>query len=143
MSSDGAADEVRFEFPIEQGHIVQFARALGERGAAYVADGLAPLTFTMAADHFNPRALAASGEVSLPEGFGQSFHAEQRFTYRRHPRAGETLTARSRPGDTWEKLGRRGGRLEFRERLTDYFDADGELVITARWVVCLTERARD
>lgn len=134
-----------FTFPIEHGHIRQFARAIGDEDAAYVEEGIAPLTFTMAADHFNPalirrrRPVAASDDPAAVGG--RSFHAEQHFTYHRHPRVGENLTVRSRWGRTWEKQGRRGGALQFHERISEYFDDDGEIVITARWVLCKTERA--
>ena len=37
-------------------------------------------------------------------------------------------------GDTWEKQGRRGGRLVFNEIITEYRDAGGELVVTQRTV---------
>src|SRR5262249_47558672 len=103
-----------FRFPIEQGHIETFARAIGDEAAPYVAQGIAPLTFTMAADHFDPRIKARQDAPPEPEL--RSFHAEQSFVYHRHPQAGEVLTARSRSGDTWEKQGRRGGQLRFVER---------------------------
>jgi len=36
--------------------------------------------------------------------------------------------------ETWEKQGRRGGALTFRETITEYRGEDGELVVTARGV---------
>jgi hypothetical protein len=73
------------------------------------------------------------------EGSGL-LHAEQVFEYHRHPRAGEELFATVRPGRTWSKDGRRAGRLEFHETVTEYRDAQGELVVTATWVSVSTER---
>ena len=51
------------------------------------------------------------------------------------------LTTRERDGDTWEKAGRRGGKLVFKERIVDYVEAgSGDVVVTARMVSVLTER---
>jgi hypothetical protein len=50
------------------------------------------------------------------------------------------LRAETRPGKTWEKEGRRAGKLVFSEMITEYRDQDDELVITARSVGVRTER---
>ena len=44
------------------------------------------------------------------------------------------LTAEIKPGKTWEKESKRAGKLMFPERVTEYRDQNGELVITARGV---------
>ena len=67
-------------------------------------------------------------------------HAEQHFTYHRHLRPGDILTATTFPGKTWEKQSRRAGRLMFSESVTEYRDQDGELVVTARGVGVRTEK---
>jgi len=67
-------------------------------------------------------------------------HAEQHFEYHRHLRPGDVLTAETKRGRTWEKEGRRAGKLVFSESVTEYRDQDGELVITARGVGVRTER---
>ncbi|MCU1372934.1 MAG: putative dehydrogenase [Actinomycetia bacterium] len=133
--------------PVEAGHILQFRRAIGALDAALDDQAVAPPTFLMAADHFDPdyqrRPQAGRpwpGAERSPEGGGAGFHAEQVFEYHRHPRAGEVLMATVRPGRTWEKEGRRAGRLEFHETVTEYRDAAGELVVTATWVSVATER---
>jgi hypothetical protein len=77
------------------------------------------------------------------EGSGAAaggLHAEQHFTYHRHLRPGDVLTATTRPGETWEKEGKRAGKLVFSETITEYRDQKGELVITARGVGVRTER---
>ena len=56
---------------------------------------------------------------------------------------GDVLFGRARPGASWHKQGRRGGKLSFREHLTEYRDADGEPVLTLSWVDVLTERVVD
>ena len=76
-------------------------------------------------------------------GGGGGLHAEQHYEYHRPLRAGDVLTATVSPGRTWEKEGRRAGRLRFVESVTEYRDAEGELVITARSVGVRTERPVD
>ena len=44
------------------------------------------------------------------------------------------------PTRTWEKEGRRGGRLQFSETTIEYRTLSGELVVTARGVGVRTEK---
>ena len=71
---------------------------------------------------------------------GGGLHAEQHYEYHRHPKPGDVLTATVRPGETWERQGRRSGKLTFTETITEYRDQNGELVVTARGVGVVTER---
>jgi len=43
----------------------------------------------------------------------------------------------------WEKTSKRAGKLIFRERITEFRDQAGELVVTARAVGVTTERPVD
>ena len=157
--------EIRF--PIEAGHVLMFARAVGDPNPVYsdaacaTAQGLpaviVPPTFPIAVDHFDPdyerrprpgvawfgsgrKPVSASGGPQLIEGGPSGFHAEEHFVYHRYPKVGDRLWGRERDGEAWYKQGRRGGRLHFRERITEYRDGAGEPVVTARWVTVLTER---
>ncbi|MCB0996678.1 MAG: MaoC family dehydratase N-terminal domain-containing protein [Acidimicrobiales bacterium] len=149
-----------FEVPVEGTHILQFARSIADDNPVYsdreaaLAGGfperLAPPTFLVAADTFDPAydRRPRTGERWLGSGreaigsdagpqrpAGQSgFHAGQVFEYHRHPVAGETLTAHVRDGDTWQKQGRRGGVLTFREIITEFVDAAGEPAVTMTWI---------
>ena len=76
-------------------------------------------------------------------GGGGGLHAEQRYVYHRHPKVGDVLTASTRPGESWERVGRRSGKLVFRESVTEYRDQNGELVVTATSVGVSTERPVD
>ncbi|MCW2546062.1 MAG: putative dehydrogenase [Mycobacterium sp.] len=139
---------------VEAGQVAAFRRAVGELEAQPESGAVAPPTFLMAADLFDPEyqrrpragqdwpdgANQRAGGGSHQPGGGAGFHAEQTFTYHRHPRAGDVLTATVRPGRRWEKAGRRGGRLLFTETLTDFTDEAGELVATASFVSVGTER---
>lgn len=73
-------------------------------------------------------------------GGGTGLHAEQHYEYHRQLRPGDVLSATTKPGKTWEREGRRAGKLKFSESITEYRDQDGELVITARSVGVQTER---
>ena len=153
-------------FPIDESHILQFARAVGDPNPIYtdhdfaattpVGAILAPPTFMMAADHFDdayarrPRlgevwfgsGRTVSGVVgSGPQQTG--FHAEQEFVYHRHPVVGDVLAATEREGNRWQKQGRRGGTLRFRETITDLVDQHQRPVITATFVGVTTEKLVD
>lgn len=82
---------------------------------------------------------APSGSGGGPGRGGGGLHAEQEFTYHRPLRPGDVLAATVRPGERWEKQGR-SGRLVFSETFTEYRDAHGDLVVTARSVGVRTER---
>lgn len=71
---------------------------------------------------------------------GTGLHAEQHYEFHRPVRAGEVLTLTQRPGKSWEKQGRRGGLLHFRETIIEYRGEDGELAVTARGVGVRTEQ---
>lgn len=142
-----------FQFPVEAGHVLTFARAIGDdnpvyrdpacAAAAEVGGVIAPPTFTQSSAQWDPGYPlrpkpgekwygSASGPGTMPEG-GGGLHAEQHFTYHRPVRVGDVLSWSSVPGATWEKAGR-SGRLVFREQVTEFRDEAGELVVTARSV---------
>lgn len=155
------------KFPIEASHIMMFARSVNDANPIYYdaeyAAGtepgaiIAPPTFMQASAQFDPE-YALRPKVGKPwfgsgknpsgvkpgdsSGGGNkgTLHAEQHFEYHRHPRVGDVLTATVKPGKTWEKEGRRAGKLIFTETITEYRDQNGELVVTARGVGVRTER---
>ena len=90
---------------------------------------------------------ADEGEASADEEKSGSsaggLHAEQHFTYHRHIRPGDVLSATTRDGESWEKQSKRAGILKFSESITEYRDQNGELVITARGVGVVTEKVID
>ncbi|NMH99417.1 FAS1-like dehydratase domain-containing protein [Pseudonocardia acidicola] len=139
-------------FPVEAGHVLMFRRAVGypdaEAGADTTGLEFAPPTFVQASAQFEPGYRLrpsigpwwGSGADSghMPDGAG-ALHAEQHYTYHRPVRVGDVLSATERAGKTWEKTGR-SGTLRFTETITEYRDADGELVVTARSVGVLRDR---
>lgn len=159
------------KFPVEASHIMMFARAVADDNPIYydedyakkteVGHVIAPPTFVQASAQFDPEYFLrpkvgekwfGSGKeptgISGDSGFGGGgggggLHAEQHYEYHRHPKPGDILTAEVKPGKTWEKEGKRSGKLKFTETVTEYRDQNGELVVTARGVGVRTERAVD
>ena len=161
------------KFPVEASHIMMFARSVGDDNPIYHdaehAQGtepgsiIAPPTFAQASAQFDPDYslrpkidgdgwFGSGGKPSGAKpreggggggGGGGGLHAEQRFIYHRHIKPGDVLTATGKPGKTWEKQGRRSGKLVFSESITEYRDQNGELVITAIGVGVRTERPVD
>ncbi len=87
-----------------------------------------------------PKRGAAAGEKQAGGAAAGGLHAEQHFTYHRPLRPGDVLSMTTHPGKTWEKQGKRAGKLAFSETITEYRDQGGRLVITARGVGVRTER---
>jgi len=149
-------------FPVESAHIAMFARSINDPNPVYydpeyaasteVGGIPAPPTFVQASAQFDPdyflrpkfdqpwfgSGREATGIVRDPAtsggGGGGGLHAEQHYEYHRPLLAGDVLTATTRDGEKWEKQGRRGGTLQFSETITEYRNAAGELVVTARGV---------
>jgi len=157
---------VAARFPIDESHILQFARAVGDPNPIYVDHAaaastpvgaiVAPPTFMMAADHFDPAytrrpqpgvkwfgsgrtASGATGGTVQQTGF----HAEQGFVYHRHPVVGDVLRATAHEGARWQKQGRRGGVLRFRETVTEFVDQHCRAAVTATFVGVTTEKLVD
>jgi hypothetical protein len=151
-----------YDFPIEPGHILLFARAIGDPNPLFADPerAIAPPTFVQSSAHYDPdyplrprigqpwfgsgKAPSGGRRRDRPAGGtaggGTDLHAEQHFTYHRAVRPGDVLTVETREGRTWEKQGKRAGTLRFRELVTEYRDQAGELVVTARMVGVRTER---
>ena len=81
-----------------------------------------------------------SSDTEKKPSNGGGLHAEQHYVYHRQVKAGDQLVATTKPGKSWEKEGRRGGKLMFSESVTEYRDQNGELVVTATGVGVKTER---
>lgn len=156
------------KFPVEAGHIMLFARAVGDPNPIYADEGyaaaspvghaIAPPTFVQASAQYDPdyplrpkigeawfgSGREASGRVPTGRSGGGSggtgLHAEQHYEYIRHPKPGDILSATHIPGKTWEREGGRGGHLSFTENITEYRDQNGDLVVIARGVGVRTSK---
>lgn len=156
------------KFPVEASHVMMFARSIGDPNQVYYDEEyakssgqeaiIAPPTFAQASAQFDPDYFlrpkigeewfgSAKGPTGITKkkeggggGGGGGLHAEQHFVYHRQLKVGDVLTAEVKPGNSWEKEGRRGGKLLFSETVTEYRDQNGELVITATGVGVRTEK---
>ena len=149
---------------------MMFARSVADGNQIYhdeeyakgteVGSIIAPPTFAQASAQFDPdyflrpklgedwfgsgkEPTGVKRESSGGGGGGGGLHAEQHFEYHRHLKPGDVLTGTNKPGKTWEKEGKRSGKLVFSETVTEYRDQNGELVITAIGVGVRTERPVD
>ena len=153
------------KFPIEAGHVMMFARSIGDPNKIYYDESyarstdpggiVAPPTFVQSSAQFDPDYFlrpkigeewfgSAKGPTGITRkkggGGGGGLHAEQHYVYHRPLKVGDVLSADTKPGKTWEKEGRRGGKLMFSESVTEYRNQDGELVVTATGVGVRTEK---
>jgi len=90
-----------------------------------------------------PTGLKPSGSGGSGGGAAAGLHAEQHFEYHLPLKAGDVLSATTKPGNSWEKESKRAGKLKFSESVTEYRNQDGDLVITATGVGVQTERPVD
>jgi len=91
-----------------------------------------------------PTGLKPSGSGGTSGGGAAAgLHAEQHFEYHLPLKAGDVLSATTKPGNSWEKESKRAGKLKFSESVTEYRNQDGDLVITATGVGVQTERPVD
>jgi hypothetical protein len=133
-----------FQFPVEAGHVMAFARTIDVD--RQWADGEpVPPTFVMASAQYDPdyplRPKPGQPWIDLAslQGDRPTLHAEQHFEYHRPPRVGDVLAVSSKPGGTWTKTSRSGQQLNFIETVTEYRDQSGELVVTTRTVAVQPE----
>jgi hypothetical protein len=154
-----------FEFPVDRTQVMLFARSLRDIHPAYsdpthpetqaLGGIIVPPTFVQCSAHWQPdypldlTRPRPEGSARQAEGsgggggLGRGLHAEQHYEYHHPVHAGDTLTVSTRPGERWDKEGRRGGKLMFSETITEYRNQDGVLCVTARSVGVQTERAVD
>ncbi len=154
-----------FQFPVDRTQVMLFARSVRDINPAFwdpdnpetkAAGGIVtPPTFVQCSAHWQPDYpldLTRPRQGPSPQhrgdapgggggGLGRGLHAEQHYEYHHPIHAGDTLTVTTKPGNRWEKEGRRGGKLTFSESITEYRNQDGLLCVTATSVGVQTERA--
>ncbi|EIV90880.1 MaoC family dehydratase N-terminal domain-containing protein [Frankia sp. QA3] len=137
-------------FVVEQGHLLAFGRAIGApppgRAGLAALDPPAPVppTFVAASALHDPehlRGLRSTGPLAAPPDGGSLLHAEQHFEYLAPIRVGDVLEVERTDGRRWEKKSRHGGRLRFREVITDYRFPNGALSVRSRMILVETPPA--
>lgn len=109
-------------------------------GKGWMGSGSKPTSVVREPKPDTPPKEQSSESKGSKQSSGGVLHAEQRYIYHRHPKVGDVLTSTSKPGKSWEREGRRSGKLVFSESVTEYRDQNGELVVTAISVGVRTER---
>jgi acyl dehydratase len=120
-----------YMFPVEYGHILTFARAVGDLNPHYTdpdfaaasefASVIAPPTFVVGAAQFDPdyrlrprpgRPWMGSGRTATgttsSAGGPRVLHGEPHFEYHQPVRAGQRLTVETGDGEVTRKQGRSG-----------------------------------
>lgn len=151
--------EKEFTFPVDRTAIMLFARSLQDTRPEFtdpdaaeskaIGGMVAPPTFTWAGSHYEPDYsldLTRPGRRSAPAGgggggLGRGLHAEQHYEYFQPIHPGDSLTVTINSGNSWEKEGRRGGKLLFSEQVYEYTNQDGQLCVRVRMVGVQTEKA--
>jgi hypothetical protein len=123
-TTDGHAE---FDLIVEQGKVREFAAATHSQLAAYNgADATVPPTF------LTSRSFWAASDTGRPDvGFDRKrmLHAEQEYVFHGPPpRVGDQLRVASHIAETYEKTGKRGGKMRFAVIRTEFCDQDGRLV---------------
>jgi hypothetical protein len=139
----GPVSSSRFEFPVEEGHVLMFRRAVGAPVTPQCAS-VVPPTFVQAGNHFDPEwpfrsESAQRSDIDQrsdvdPRPSDDIRHAEEHIEIVRQLRIGDRLTAVRSEGPTWTKVNSRGETLAFRTTLTDYLDEGGRPVVRTRSV---------
>lgn len=154
-------------FPIGEGHIQLFARAIGDANPIYsdpvyasrspMGGIIAPPTFSEAGNYFDenwpyrPRwgepwfgsAATPSGAQPPISGNGTQMHAATHFVYYRPVRPGMVLSVKAKPGKTWSKWGARSGTIKFHEIVATFVEADEVPLLDCTTVVMETEKTVD
>jgi hypothetical protein len=138
---------VKFDFRIEAGHVLLFARAVGafdvDLESLARSSAIVPLpTFLAATNHFNPefRLRPRPGQPWPPlSPSAVRLHAGQTFDFRRPLLVGEVLHVETVDQTrAWEKASATGGTLVFGEQLTEYRDTSGDIAATSTSVTVAT-----
>jgi hypothetical protein len=124
---------MKYEVPIERGKIREFVRATRALSQQYCGvDAVIPPTFLTVARHFwEPRSEDLLNDIGFD--VRRVLHGEEEYVFHcGPPQAGESLWAQTRVDATWDKQGRRGGRLRFARLVTEFRDATDALVAEQR-----------
>lgn len=109
------------DFEIEASRVEAFARSIG----ADPAEGVPPTFAAVYALAATAPQLFTDEEAAVD--FARLLHAEQEFTWHRHPNVGETVTSRGRVASDTSRRG-----LRFLSFETDTVDSTGAAVCRSR-----------
>lgn len=150
MSPDAWQDlsSERFEFPIERGKILEFARAIHSDNPSFCGpNAIAPPTFLAVAAAVWGYSWEVPGDSPLAEvGFDASkgLQLEEDYEYfGPPPSAGTVLTGQITLSEPVSKVGRRSGPMTILSTETTFWDEEGRVVAKARQVVARLDAAHE
>ncbi len=144
MSEEGTKGKP-YEMIVEAGKVREFARAAKSKNPAYFTPPeehpVSPVTF-LASSAFWSTPESSPNFGAAPPNMERILHGEQEFTFPNGPpKAGTVLTATTSIGKQYEKEGKRGGSMKFSELITEFRDADGNLVAESKSTTIETGKA--
>ena len=118
-----------YEFPIDYSKVREFARAVQSDNPAHQSkDAVIPPTM-LTSGRMIWEPAEQSGFRKLGFDRRRILHGEEEYVFHGPlPRAGQTLTAETRIGETFTKPGKRGGEMTFAKMITEFRDETGRLV---------------
>ena len=141
-SSEEGPTGTPFQMTIELGKVREFARATKSKNPEYLTDAnpVAPATFLVTSTFWqDPDSHSAGAGFT---SYDRILHGAQEFIFfGEPPRVGTVLTVQSKPGQTYQKTGRRGGAMTFHELVSEYRDQSGTVVAESRGTVIETSQA--
>lgn len=132
--------KMSFEFPVERGKILEFARALKSTLPAFFGEhAVAPPTFLAAGAQIWGYSWEQPGDSILADwgvNAKNVLHLEEEYRFSGPPlRAGDLLSGTTRLREPVKKVGRRAGPMTLLELFTEYRGRAGDLVATAQQLV--------
>lgn len=123
-----------FTFTIERGKLHEFLLAIGEANPAYrTEDPPLPPTFPTLFLFWGGGGLEGALQ-QIGVDIWKVLHAEQEYEHHMPLHIGDTVTAKTRVNDIYEKAGM-SGPLRFVEFVTEYRNQDGVLAVSDRAVI--------
>lgn len=122
-----------YEMDVTRGKIREFAHATHSTNPDYLEGDNNPCQPTFLMNYMFWAHGDSNPWPSVELDQQRGLHAEQEFTFHGEPpRAGTTLHATSRIDNMWTKQGRRGGEMTFVTMITEFRDADGNLLAESK-----------
>ncbi len=151
MTSDLPHEITTFDLLVEQGKILEFAKAIGEQdpvyGDAEVArsrgyEGIpAPLTFSVVSAHFADASRTGGSYLAdIGMDMGRVVQGEHEWEYHAPVVAGTTLHGTMSLISDERRTGRRGGEMRVVVREVVYRDGTGQKVLVERLTAIETEK---
>ncbi len=150
MTADLPHEITMFDLPVEQGKIIEFAKAIGEDDPVYRDAGVArsrgydgvpaPLTFSVVSAHFADASRTGGSYLAeIGMDMGRVVQGAHEWEYHAPVVAGTTLHGTMSLISDERRTGRRGGGMRIVVREVVYRDGTGQKVLSERLTAIETE----